>query len=85
VPAGFSWMNDARTKSLQGPFTDALAWLHRATGIDLFRKERASVSVSLNVQNLADRLFLYNFESVFSGTHIGPPRLWSGRLTFRFR
>jgi SAM-dependent methyltransferase len=35
VPAGFSWMNDARTKSLQGPFTDALAWLHRATGLDL--------------------------------------------------
>jgi SAM-dependent methyltransferase len=35
VPAGFSWMNDARTKSLQGPFTDALAALHRATGIDL--------------------------------------------------
>jgi len=35
VPAGFSWMNDARTKALQGPFTDALAWLHRAAGIDL--------------------------------------------------
>jgi len=35
VPAGFSWMNDARTKPLQGAFTDALAWLHRATGIDL--------------------------------------------------
>jgi SAM-dependent methyltransferase len=37
VPAGFSWMNDARTKPLQGPFTDALAWLHRATGWDLAR------------------------------------------------
>jgi len=35
VPAGFSWMNDARTKPLQGPFTDALAALHRATGVDL--------------------------------------------------
>lgn len=35
VPAGFSWMNDPRTKGLQGPFTDALAWLHRVTGIDL--------------------------------------------------
>jgi SAM-dependent methyltransferase len=37
VPAGFSWMNDPRTKPLQGPFTDALAALHRATGIDLAR------------------------------------------------
>lgn len=35
IPAGFSWMNDARTKKLQGPFTDALAALHRTTGIDL--------------------------------------------------
>ena len=35
VPAGFSWMNDPRTKPLQGGFTDAVAWLHRATGIDL--------------------------------------------------
>jgi len=37
VPAGFSWMNDARTKRLQGPFTNALAALHRATGLDLAR------------------------------------------------
>ncbi len=35
VPAGFSWMNDPRTKPLQGAFTDALAALHRATGLDL--------------------------------------------------
>jgi SAM-dependent methyltransferase len=35
VPAGFSWMNDPRTKPLQGAFTDALAGLHRATGLDL--------------------------------------------------
>ena len=37
VPAGFSWMNDPRTKRLQGPFTAALAALHRATGLDLAR------------------------------------------------
>lgn len=37
VPAGFSWMNDPRTKPLQGPFTAAVARLHRATGIDLAR------------------------------------------------
>lgn len=35
VPAGFSWMNDPRTKPLQGAFTDTLAAIHRATGIDL--------------------------------------------------
>jgi SAM-dependent methyltransferase len=35
VPAGFSWMNDPRTKPLQGAFTSVLAWLHRALGLDL--------------------------------------------------
>jgi SAM-dependent methyltransferase len=37
VPAGFSWMNDPRTKPLQGAFTDTLATLHRVTGVDLAR------------------------------------------------
>ncbi len=37
VPAGFSWMNDARTKRLQRPFTQFVAWLHRAFGLDLAR------------------------------------------------
>jgi len=37
VPAGFSWMNDPRTKGLQGPFTEMVAGLHRATGVDLGR------------------------------------------------
>ena len=35
VPSGFSWMNDPRTKPLQRPFTEALAALDRAIGIDL--------------------------------------------------
>ncbi|MCC6350604.1 MAG: class I SAM-dependent methyltransferase [Candidatus Eisenbacteria bacterium] len=35
VPAGFSWMNDPRTKPLQGAFTETLAALHRGTGLDL--------------------------------------------------
>ncbi len=37
VPAGFSWMNDPRTKPLQGAFTAALAGLHGLTGWDLAR------------------------------------------------
>lgn len=56
-----------------------------STGIDLFQKERTTVSLAFDVQNLANKLFLYNFESIFSGTHIGPPRQWSGRLSLRFK
>jgi len=56
-----------------------------STGVDLLPKEHVSVSLALDVQNLTDKLFVYNFESVFSGTHIGPPRLWGGRLTLKFK
>jgi outer membrane receptor protein involved in Fe transport len=54
-------------------------------GIDLMRKERTTLNLQFDVQNLTNELFLYNFESVFSGTHVGPPRLLSGRLGLRFK
>ena len=56
-----------------------------STGVELFQKERVSMAASFDCQNLANRLFVYNFESVFSGTHVGPPRQWGGRLTLRFK
>ena len=56
-----------------------------STGVDLRQNERVGMSVALDVQNLTDKLFVYNFESVFSGTHIGPPRQWGGRLTLKFK
>ena len=45
----------------------------------------ATVNVQFDIQNLTNELFLYNFESVFSGTHVGHPRLLSGRLALRFK
>jgi SAM-dependent methyltransferase len=36
VPAGFSWLNDPRTKPLQKAFVDGLGAIKRATGLDLF-------------------------------------------------
>ena len=56
-----------------------------SVGADLMQKERVSMNVQFDVQNLTNELFLYNFESVFSGTHVGYPRLFSGRLNFRFK
>ena len=56
-----------------------------SVGADLMQKERVSMNVQFDVQNLTNELFLYNFESVFSGTHIGFPRLFSGRLSLRFK
>ena len=37
VPAGFSWMNEPRTRPLQAAFVAALGWTKRLTGLDLFR------------------------------------------------
>jgi len=51
----------------------------------LLRKERLSVSVQFDIQNLANRLFAYNVGNPFSGTHFGYPRLYSARLKLTFR
>ena len=56
-----------------------------SAGVDLLRKERTSVNVQVDILNFTNELFLYNFESVFSGTHIGYPRLFSGRVGVRFK
>jgi outer membrane receptor protein involved in Fe transport len=56
-----------------------------SVGADLMQKERVSMNVQFDVQNLTNELFLYNFESVFSGTHVGYPRLFSGKLSIRFK
>jgi hypothetical protein len=52
--------------------------LNFSVGADLLRERRTSLNLQFDVQNLTNTLFLYNFESVFSGTHIGFPRLFSG-------
>ena len=56
-----------------------------SVGADLMQKERVSMNLQFDVQNLTNELYLYNFESVFSGTHVGSPRLFSGRLTLKFK
>jgi hypothetical protein len=42
------------------------------------------VSAEVDVQNLADRAFVYNFGNPFSGTHFGYPRMVGGGLKFTF-
>jgi hypothetical protein len=56
-----------------------------AAGVDLLRERRYPVSLQVSVANLTDEFFLYNFESVFSGTHIGRPREITGRVVFHWQ
>jgi outer membrane receptor protein involved in Fe transport len=59
--------------------------LNLSVGADLFQKERTNLNVQFDVQNITNELFLYNFESVFSGTHVGFPRLFSARISLHFK
>jgi outer membrane receptor protein involved in Fe transport len=53
-----------------------------AAGIRLFREAHWPVSLQLGVNNLTNAFYLYNFQSIFSGTHIGRPREVVGRIVF---
>jgi hypothetical protein len=86
VPAGFSWMNDPRTKPLQGAFTDALARLHRSTGIDLAAD--ANFVMTFRKTGLPG---LHHEPAIRRVTHVcrecgehavlDPPRPWPARWT----
>lgn len=56
-----------------------------ATGYDLARKSHYPVTLELTVNNLFNSFYLFNYESVFSGTHIGRPREVAARLVFHWK
>ena len=56
-----------------------------SSGVDLRREARVAISAQVDLQNLFNTRFVYNFGNPFSGTHFGYPRLLSGRLKFVFR
>ncbi len=42
-------------------------------GIELMRESPHPVALQLGINNIFERLYLYNFHSAFSGTHVGRP------------
>jgi hypothetical protein len=58
--------------------------LDLATGAELYRKELRTLQFQLEVANVADRMNVINFASLFSGTAVGTPRMISARLRFTF-
>jgi len=61
------------------------ALFNMAAGYELMKESEHPVSLQFGVNNLTDRLYLYNFRSIFSGTHVGRPREFTGRITFHIR
>ncbi len=59
--------------------------LNIIAGVDLIKESSHPVSLEAGVNNLTDRLYLYNFHSAFSGTHIGRPREVVVRMVFNWK
>jgi len=55
-----------------------------AAGAEIYHKESRSAALQIQVANLANRLNLINFASLFSGTALGEPRSVSASLRITF-
>jgi outer membrane cobalamin receptor len=58
--------------------------LDAAAGAEIYHKEARSAALQIQVANLANRLNLINFASLFSGTALGEPRSVSAKLRLTF-
>jgi hypothetical protein len=55
-----------------------------AAGVEIYHKESRSAALQIQVANLANRLNVINFASLFSGTALGEPRSVSASLRLTF-
>jgi hypothetical protein len=58
--------------------------LNASVGADLWKHEKRSLTVQLDITNVTDRLNLINFTGLFSGTAVAPPRGASGRVRWEW-
>jgi hypothetical protein len=56
-----------------------------SSGWEVFKEKKLSIQAQFDLQNIADRKFVYNFGNPFSGTHFGYPRVWGVRMKFVVR
>ena len=54
-------------------------------GMDLLHNDHFTVGGQLDIQNVANRDFAFNWGNPFSGTHFGYPRLIAGSLKISFK
>jgi len=55
-----------------------------SSGFDVYKKERRSLRLQADVENLNNRLNVLDFGGLFSGNAIGPPRSYFVRLAATF-
>jgi outer membrane receptor for Fe3+-dicitrate len=55
-----------------------------SVGADLYKREKYSVKLQADAQNLSNKLEVIDFVGLFSGNAIGPSRSFSLRLSTEF-
>jgi outer membrane receptor protein involved in Fe transport len=58
--------------------------LDASVGLDLWKKDKATVRLQADVQNINNRINLINFAGLFSGNTLAPPRSYMIRLNTSF-
>jgi hypothetical protein len=53
-----------------------------SAGLDLFKDSPHQINLQFDLLNLSDKKSLYNFLSVFGGTHVIPPRTFAVKVKF---
>jgi outer membrane receptor protein involved in Fe transport len=56
-----------------------------SAGWDAMQDRAVPVTFLFTVSNLTDKFYYFDFGSVFSGTHVGRPREFAGRLVFHLK
>ena len=77
-PAILSQVNLSRGRMRPNLSVDA------AGGAEIYRKEQRSAALQIQISDLADRVNVINFASLFSGTAVEPPRSVSAKLKLTF-
>jgi len=55
-----------------------------SVGADIYQKEKVSMRLQADAENLNNRLNLIDFAGLFSGNSVAPPRSYALRLTTNF-
>lgn len=58
--------------------------LDASIGAEVWKREKQNLRLQVEGENLTDRLNVINFEGLFSGTAVAPPRSGSVRLQYNF-
>lgn len=70
--------------NLERGFVKPRSILSAAVGKDFALNEGTTLTAQFNVENLTDRFYVIVFGSLFTGTNVGRPRSFSGRIGVRF-